>query len=59
MYLPQISIGIAFAAVAAIILAVICFMSPALGLYILICAMLLGPQFGTGDWPEKVSAAAA
>jgi O-antigen ligase len=48
MYLPQISIGIAFAVVGAIILALICFMSPALGLYILICAMLLGPQFGTG-----------
>ena len=48
MYLPQISIGIAFAAVGAIILALICFMSPALGLYILICAMLLGPQFGMG-----------
>ena len=48
IYLPQISIGIAFAAVGAIILALICFMSPALGLYILICAMLLGPQLGTG-----------
>jgi O-antigen ligase len=48
IYLPQISIGIAFAAIGAIILALICFMSPALGLYILICAMLLGPQFGTG-----------
>jgi O-antigen ligase len=48
IYLPQISIGIAFAAVGAIILALICFMSPALGLYILICAMLLGPQFGIG-----------
>jgi O-antigen ligase len=48
IYLPQLSIGIAFAAVGAVILALICFMSPALGLYILICAMLLGPQFGTG-----------
>jgi O-antigen ligase len=47
IYLPQISIEIAFAAVGAIILALICFMSPTLGLYILICAMLLGPQFGT------------
>jgi O-antigen ligase len=48
IYLPQISIGIAFAAVAAVILTLICFMNPSLGLYILICAMLLGPQFGTG-----------
>jgi O-antigen ligase len=48
IYLPQISVEIAFAAVGAIILALVCFMSPALGLYILICAMLLGPQFGTG-----------
>jgi len=48
IYMPQISIGMAFASVEAIILALICFMSPALGLYILICAMLLGPQFGTG-----------
>jgi O-antigen ligase len=47
MYLPQVSIGIAFAVVGAVILALICFMSPALGLYILICAMLLGPQFGS------------
>jgi O-antigen ligase len=48
IYLSQISIGIAFAAVGAVILALICFMNPALGLYILICAMLLGPQLGTG-----------
>lgn len=48
IYLPQISIGIAFAVVGAIILALICFMNPALGLYVLICAMLLGPQLGTG-----------
>ena len=48
IFLTKISIGIAFAAVGAIILALICFMNPALGLYILIFAMLLGPQFGTG-----------
>ena len=48
MFLTKVSIGIAFAAVGAIILALICFMNPELGLYILICAMLLGPQFGTG-----------
>ena len=48
MFLTKISIGIAFASVGAIILALICFMNPALGLYILICAMLLGPQIGTG-----------
>ncbi len=49
MYLPQLSIGIAFAAVTAVILALISFINPALGLYILIFAMLLGPQFGTGN----------
>jgi O-antigen ligase len=48
MLLSQISIGIAFAAVGAIVLALICFMKPDLGLYILICAMLLGPQFMAG-----------
>ncbi|HLA05290.1 MAG TPA: O-antigen ligase family protein [Syntrophales bacterium] len=48
MFLTNTSIGIAFASVGAIILALICFMNPALGLYILICAMLLGPQLGTG-----------
>ncbi len=48
MFLTKVSVGIAFAAVGAIILALICFMNPELGLYILICAMLLGPQFGTG-----------
>ena len=45
MFLTKVSIGIAFAVVGAIILALICFMNPELGLYILICAMLLGPQF--------------
>jgi len=48
MFLTNVSIGIALAAVGAIIIALICFMNPELGLYILICAMLLGPQFGTG-----------
>ncbi|MDP2863373.1 MAG: O-antigen ligase family protein [Desulfobacterales bacterium] len=48
MFITQVSIGIAFAIVGAIIIALICFMNPELGLYILICAMLLGPQFGTG-----------
>ncbi len=48
MFLTKITIGIAFAAVGAIILALICFMNPELGLYILIGAMLLGPQFGVG-----------
>ncbi|MEW6333422.1 MAG: O-antigen ligase family protein [Thermodesulfobacteriota bacterium] len=48
MLLPHISTGIAFMAVGAIILALVCFMNPAIGLYILICAMLLGPQFMAG-----------
>jgi len=48
MFITKVSIGIAFAAVGAIILILICFMNPEIGLYILICAMLLGPQFGTG-----------
>ncbi len=48
MFLTKVSVGIAFAAVGAIIIALICFMNPELGLYILICAMLLGPQFGVG-----------
>jgi len=48
MFITKVSIGIAFAIVGAIIIALICFMNPELGLYILICAMLLGPQFGVG-----------
>jgi O-antigen ligase len=48
MFITKVTIGIAFAAVGAIILALICFMNPEIGLYILIGAMLLGPQFGTG-----------
>jgi O-antigen ligase len=48
MFITNVSIGIALAAVGATIIALICFMNPELGLYILICAMLLGPQFGTG-----------
>ncbi len=48
MFIAKVSVGIAFAAVGAIILALVCFMNPELGLYILICAMLLGPQFGVG-----------
>ncbi|RPH52467.1 MAG: hypothetical protein EHM85_02680 [Desulfobacteraceae bacterium] len=49
MFITKVSIGIAFAAVGAIILALICFMNPEIGLYILIFAMLLGPQFGVGE----------
>ncbi len=49
MFLTKLSVGIALAAVAAFILGVVCFMNPAIGLYILIFAMLLGPQFGVGD----------
>lgn len=49
MFLTKVPVGITFAAVGAIILALICFMNPELGLYILICAMLLGPQFGAGS----------
>ena len=48
MFLTKLSVGIALAAVAAFILGVVCFMNPAIGLYILIFAMLLGPQFGVG-----------
>lgn len=48
MMLGKISVGIAFAIVGGLILAVICFMNPEIGLYILVCAMLLGPQFGMG-----------
>lgn len=48
LFITKVTIGIAFAAVGAVIIALICFMNPELGLYILICAMLLGPQFGVG-----------
>ncbi len=53
MFLTKISIGIAFAIIGGIILAVICFINPELGLYILVCAMLLGPQFGMGGAPGE------
>lgn len=46
LFLTKLSVGIALATVAAFILGVVCFMNPAIGLYILIFAMLLGPQFG-------------
>ena len=49
MLLAKISVGIAFMMIGGIILAVVCFMNPEIGLYVLICAMLLGPQFGLGD----------
>lgn len=49
MFLTKLTIGLAFAAVGAFILGLVCFMNPAAGLYILIGAMLLGPQFGVGD----------
>jgi O-antigen ligase len=49
MFLINFSIDVALAAVAAFILGLICFINPAIGLYILIGAMLLGPQFGVGD----------
>lgn len=49
IFLTKLTLGMAAAAVAAFILGVVCFMNPAIGLYILIGAMLLGPQFGVGD----------
>lgn len=49
LFLTKLSVGLALATVAAFILGVVCFMNPAAGLYILIGAMLLGPQFGTTD----------
>lgn len=48
LFLTKLSVGVALATVAAFILGVVCFMNPAIGLYILIFAMLLGPQFGVG-----------
>ena len=48
MFVSEMSLGMAFAAVAGIVLAVVCFINPELGLYILVCSMLLGPQFGMG-----------
>lgn len=49
MLLAKISVGIALMIIGGVILAVICFMNPEIGLYVLICAMLLGPQFGFGE----------
>jgi O-antigen ligase len=49
MLLAKISVPIALMVIGGIILAVICFMNPEIGLYVLICAMLLGPQFGFGE----------
>ncbi|MDO8724383.1 MAG: O-antigen ligase family protein [Syntrophales bacterium] len=49
MFITKISTGIFFGGIVAVILAIICFINPELGLYVLICAMLLGPQFGVGD----------
>ncbi|MHB8771645.1 MAG: O-antigen ligase family protein [Syntrophales bacterium] len=49
MFLAKITVGTAFMMIGGIILAVVCFMNPEIGLYVLICAMLLGPQFGFGE----------
>lgn len=49
MFLTKITVGVVFAAVGAFVLGLVCFMNPAIGLYILIFAMLLGPQFGATD----------
>lgn len=48
MLLTEVTISVALSIVGGLILAVVCFMAPEIGLYILICAMLLGPQFGVG-----------
>ncbi|MFA6346505.1 MAG: O-antigen ligase family protein, partial [Syntrophales bacterium] len=48
MFVTQISVGVAFAVTVTVVLALICFINPEIGLYILIFAMLLGPQFGVG-----------
>lgn len=49
MLLAKISVGTALMMIGGVILAVICFINPEIGLYVLICAMLLGPQFGFGE----------
>jgi O-antigen ligase len=48
LFITKVSAEMAFAALGGIILALVCFMYPEAGLYILICAMLLGPQLGIG-----------
>ncbi len=49
MFVAHITPGVAVLLVGGVILAVICFVNPEIGLYVLLCAMLLGPQFGVGE----------
>ena len=46
MFIAHVSINAAVASLAAVLLIIICFVNTEIGLYILIVAMLLGPQFG-------------
>ncbi len=57
MFIAQVSLKMAVAVLAGVVLVIVCFINTELGLYILIIAMLLGPQFGAGESGGDVAAA--
>lgn len=48
-FISQVSVGFSLGTLAAFIIAIVCFINPEIGLYILIISMLLGPQFGIDE----------
>ncbi len=52
IFISQVTIYTLFIALAALVIAIICFVNTEIALYILIIAMLLGPQFVTGGGAE-------
>jgi O-antigen ligase len=52
IFISQVTTQVSFISIAALIIAIICFVNTEIALYILIIAMLLGPQFVTGGGSE-------
>jgi len=55
IFISQVTIYTLFIALAALVIAIICFVNTEIALYILIIAMLLGPQFVAGGGTEIIA----
>ncbi len=57
MFIAEASVRTAFTSLVAIVLIILCFLNTEIGLYILVIAMLLGPQFGVESGSSGLAAA--
>lgn len=56
MFIAGVSVRTASLSLAALLLIIVCFVNTEIGLYILLIAMLLGPQFGLESGPSGLAA---